>query len=536
MNGNVETIVINNWKGAMTNFQNGDMNSGRSYVQVVSGANPFAKPGTLTWNNAAVQINPTEDVITDLIMAGKERVESGVLYVYAIGHTGRLYKIQVNDPTTYNPDYDNPVLIATLAVNSPTFTRGGFIDFYGTTQKIYIGHDKGVTSINFDGSGEAFVGVLASWKQNVPRPIKQFLGKMYIGNEANLAEIDSSLTVTSYTKLSPGFPANSQVRDIDVTPDGIYLQAVVSTTALNDITAYAQNSANNGNADSFIFKWNGTDTGYTAFDTFPSYSLTANTTFGPYQYTFGYDQYGSAVYNPVTKIISGTEAQSPLPNAVAGSGNMVMYMQPLYFDGVMECDLNCWGNFDFEVGYPGYWDLMYINAKAPETDVVLCPFLLPVSNASLGASSNGYANNVFSVSKMYFSTMETSSAPSTKYRLYKWSPNTSADVPNTNVLEGAVYQTQTQLFSKKIQIKEVRVYGEPWVAQNAFTIDLIGSAGTPIGSKSFVAGTNLTIGDDFAWFTPDCPPTYALGIAVTNDGATNNTINKVEIDYTVGGK
>jgi hypothetical protein len=98
-----------------------------------------------------------------------------------------------------------------------------------------------------------------------------------------------------------------------------------------------------------------------------------------------------------------------------------------------------------------------------------------------------------------------------------------------------------------VAIKEVRVYGEPWVANNSFTIDLIGSNSgrsgaqgntTPISgaSKTFTAGTNLTIGDDFAWYTPQSAPTYAIGLAITNLGTANHVINKVEIDYVMAGK
>ncbi len=148
----VKTLVIDNFTGGMTQYTDGDINSGRSNVFVSSGANPFARPGNLTWNPDSTQIDPAGSVITDLIMDGKERVENGILYVYAIGHTGRLYKIQVNDPSSYNADYDNPVLLATLTAETPTFTRGGSIDFFGSTERIYIGHDKGVTRIDFDGT------------------------------------------------------------------------------------------------------------------------------------------------------------------------------------------------------------------------------------------------------------------------------------------------------------------------------------------------------------------------------------------------
>lgn len=537
----INTLTVDNFKGSMTAYSDGNINSGFTYVVNTFGANPFSKPGNLTWCNDSIQIDSAGSVITDLIMAGRERVENGILYVYAIGHTGRVYKIQVNDPTTFNPDYDNPVLLTTITSGTPTFTRGGFINFFGDTEKIYIGHDKGVTTINFDGTGEAVVS--GTWTQTVPRPLKQFTGKLFVGNGSNIAEIDSTATVTTSTKLSPGFPTNSQVRDIDVTPDGNYLQIVVSTLALSDITVGTQDTSNTSNTSSYIFKWNGTDVGYTAFDTFPSYSLTANTIFGPYQYTFGYDQFGAAVYNPVNKLLTMQEVYSPLPNAVSSTGNLLMHMSPLSFGGFLEADIITYGTLDFEVG-PGYWDLFGQYATGSETDVAQVPFMTPVSNFGLGSSSNGYTDSIYGTSKFYFSTLETSSAPTTKYKLYKWILNTSPSVSQGTPLVGAVYQTQNQLFSKKVTVKQVRIYSEPWVAGASFSIDLIGSSGTTItnGSKTFTAqNSNATapmyVGTDYAWWDPDVQPTYALGVLITNLGETNHTIMKIEIDVdSQGGK
>lgn len=530
-----QTLVIDNFAGRLTGYSDGDINSGFAYNLNTFGNNPLntAEYGNLTWSEMGVQIDAAGSVVTDMIMAGKVRVESGILYVYAIGHTGRLYKIQVNDPTTFNPDYDNPVLLATLSINSPTFTRGGSIDFYGATQKIYIGHDKGVTSINFNGTGEAFVGVLGSWTQTVPRPLKQFIGVLYIGNGSNIAAIDTTATVTSYAKLSPSFPTNSQVRDIDVSPDGTYLQAVVSQIALPDITSSAQDTTSTASSESYIFKWNGTDAGYTSFATFPSFSLSANIMFQNYQYTFGTDQYGMAVYNPNDKIITSSDEIAPLPNAVNSTGNIVTWMAPLYYIDHLELTCGFWGPMDYELG-TGYWAPFGQVATDAETDIIQVPFQLPVSNFGLGSSSNGYPDNVFSTAKVYFSTLETSAGPTTKYRLYKWSP-----IPTTNgTAISGIYQTQKQIFSKKIQIKEVRIYGAPWVANNEFTIDMVGSDGAPIpgGSKTFTAGSNLTIGNDFAWYTPQAAPTFCVGLRVTNSGTANHVISKVEIDFSSGGK
>ncbi len=528
------TLEITNWKGTLTSIQNGNVNSGLAYSLNTFANDPFVKPNNLTWSQTSTLIDPNGSVITDLIMAGKERVENGVLYVYAIGHTGRLYKIQVNDPASYNPDYDNPVLLTTLTIGSPTFTRGGSIEFFGATEKIYIGHDLGVTSVNFNGTGEATIS--GTWTQTVPRPFIQFVGKLYVGNGSNLAEIDSTGTVTTSTKLSPGFPTNTQVRDIDVSPEGTYMEMVVTRLALGDITSANQDITVTANSESYIFKWNGTDTGYTSFTTFPSFSLTSNIMFGNSQYTFGYDQFEMAIFNPNTKIITAQQEFAPMPNAVVSNGNLVTWMTPLFYIDHLELTGGVFGNFDRDVQV-GYWSTFGQVATSPETDIIQVPCQIQVSNFGQGASSNGYANNIFSTAKVYFSTLETSSAPTTKYRFYKWKSAGVLGVNSTPILN-AIYQTQVQLFSKKVKPTEIRIYGEPWLSGNSFTIDLIGSDGNPItgASKTFTAGGNLTIGDDFAWYGPQSAPTYAIGLSVTNLGGANFFISKVEIDYNEAGK
>jgi hypothetical protein len=265
--------------------------------------------------------------------------------------------------------------------------------------------------------------------------------------------------------------------------------------------------------------------------------MNANIMFGDFQYTFGNDQFGHAIYNPTRKIIEEAEVQPPLPGAVVSNGNLVSWICPLYFGGSLQGLCNTYGSLNREVG-PGYWTNFVQVATGTETDVLRTPCQIMVSNFGFGSSSNNYPDNVYGTAKIYFSTLETSSAPTTKYKFYKWSFITSMSVNNAYVPMPGVYQTQVQLLSKKATIKEVRVYGEPWVADNSFLIDIIGSAGTPItgASKTFTAGTNLTVGDDYAWYTPQPAPTYAIGLRVTNVGTTNHTIKKVEIDYALGGK
>lgn len=527
----VITKAITNFGGRLTRLNIGDVNSGLAKYQQTFGADPYVKPGQLTWQENAVQIDPSYSVVTDLVMDGQERIESGVTYVYAVGHTGRVYKIQVNDPASYNPNYDNPVLLTTLTVGSPTFTRGGSLDFFGSTERIYIGHDKGITRIDINGANETALS--GSFVQNVPRPLKQFIGKLYAGNGPNVAEIDSTGTVTSSTKISPGFPDNTQVRDLDLSTDGNYLHAVVSRLALADLTSPTQDTTYLSNTESYIFKWNGVDMGTTAVDSYTSFSLNANTLFGDYQYVFGYDIAGAAVFAPTQKILTLPLTQSPLPNNVVSDGNIVAWGTVEFYNGFLRGCNFLYGSFDQDIP-TGLWRQSAYPASGAELDVVRSPWSMLVSNFGLGSVVNGYPNGVFGTGKVYFSTLETSPAPTVKYKFYKFYTVSSG----FSTSQSGVYETQNELFSEKIAIKEIRVYGEPWIAGNSFKIDIIDSSLSPItnGTKTFTAGTNLTIGKDFAWYNPGINKIYSYGIRISNLGSTNNTINKIEIDYTAGGQ
>lgn len=534
------TLLIDQFNGRLTRQNIGLMESGLAKYGTSFGNDPFSNPGNLTWLEAPIQIDPNASVITDLIMAARPRLESGITYVYAIGHTGRLYKIQVNDPTTYNPNYDNPVLLATLAVNTPTFKYGSSIQFYGATEKIYIGHDKGVTSINYDGTGEAFVGALGSWTQNVPRPSVNFIGVTYWGNGANLAAIDSTATVTSYSKLSPGFPVGTYVRDLDVSPNGIYLQAIVSRLNSPDLTSASQDTTSLSSTDSYRFLWNGTDTGYTSFESYSGYSINSNISYGPYSYTMGYDLGGAALYTGNTKTISLPNSVSPNFEAMFSTGNLLGFGAPEQSSNALAGAILTYGQYDNEVPL-GLFRLLRKTATSPETDVVQLPVCLTVSNLFYGSSSAGYTNNQVGSAKIYFSTLETSSAPTTKYRFYKF---TTVPTGLGTAIAG-VYETQNQtsvrlfrnILKKKLKCTEVRVYVEPLVANNSFQIDLIGDDYTPIAgtTKVFTVGTNATVGDDRVAYNPSMAPTHSLGIRVSNLGSKNWVVDKIELDIDESG-
>lgn len=525
------TLVIDNFGGRLTRYDDGDINSGLAKYANTFGNDAFSSPGNLTWFEAPTRIDPSQTVITDLIMAARPRLESGITYVYAIGHTGRLYKIQVNDPTTYNPDYDTPVLLATLTAETPTFKYGSSIQFYGATEKIFIGHDRGVTKINFNGTSETFVGTQASYTSGVPRPSVQFNGKMYFGNGTNLVEIDSTELVISYVKLSPGFPSGTQVRDVDVTPDGNYVTIVVSRVAQADMTVITQDTNALSSSDSYFIFWNGVTVGYTSYNPYNSYSQTSSTSFGQSSYTLGYDLGGTGLYSGGQKLASLPNSLSPNFGAMFSTGNLVGFGAPEQDSSVLKGSLLTYGSYDREI-QEGLFRFFRISATT-QTDIQQMPTCVIVSNLFYGASSAGYSGNRVGAAKLYFSALETDSGPTTKYWLYKF---TTVPTGSGTAIAG-VYETQNQLFSKKVTIKEVRLYCRPLATNNAFTIALIGSSGNVItnSSKTFTVGSNVTAGEDLVRYNPAIDRTYLLGARITNSGSVNWTGMKLEIDYEEAG-
>lgn len=535
------TKIIDDWTGKLTRDNIEEMNSGKALYSSTFGNDPFSNPNTLTWLETATRIDPTGAVITDLIVAQATRLENGITYSYAIGHTGRLYKIQVNDPTTYNPNYDNPVLLSTLTINSPTFKFGSSINFFGATERIYIGHDLGFTRIDTSGANETFIGVLGSYTANVPRPAVQFGGMLYGGNGTNLVQIDTSPIVITYAKFTTAFPVGSQVRDLDVSPDGNYLQIIVSRIPQSDITSTTQDTTSLSSSQSFRYLWNGADQVPSSYESYNSYSINANISFGSHSYTMGYDLGGGAVYTDGTKILTLANAISPTPNSLFSTGNLLGFATPENSSNAMKGEVMFYGQYDKEIPL-GLFRLLRLTAGSPQTDVIQIPSCSIVSNLFYGSSSAGYVGNQVGSAKLYFSTLETSSAPTTAYKFYKFTT-----VPTgTGTAIGGVYETQgmssfrlfRSILKKGFYCQEVRFYTEPLVANNSFQIDLIGANGNPISgtTKVFTVGGNISAGVEYVAYNPQMAPVHVLGLRITNLGTANWVGFKCELDIEEAGK
>ncbi len=589
-------VITSNFLGNLSRVPNGYLDSGLARYQTTTGCNPFMKPTVLSFMETPRDI--TKGVITDFVIASKERIESGVVYQYAVGHLGRIYKIQVNDAATNNPDYDTPVLLTTLlstyvlasttgfnagdnvtsssggvgvvkgvsgnaitiqitsgtflatngitdtttsnsttitTVFAPTFKFGHSIEFY--SGYMWIGHDTGVTRVTFDGTGQVPVttSLVYSWVQNVPRQSQLFVGSIYFGNGTNIAEVTSGLIVTTYTRLSPGFPSEYQVRDLDVTADGVYLEMTVVRCPLEDITSTSPDTTSIGAIDSEAAYWNGVNDGVTTFLSFPNYAQGAYATFGQYEYLFGQDPISATLSTPQGKLLTLEGAQNPLPNAISNLGSLIAWMAPENLSTGLVAALHAYGQFDQD-SQPAHFRLGSFSSTLEDGDVLKVGVMIPVSNYSKGGQNSGYANQIIGTGKIYFSTIEYDGSV-TRYGFYAFSLYPTGS--GTSI--GGVYETQQQLFAKKVTPKEVRVYLEPCVEGQSFRVDLIGIDGNVLsdssGLNTFTAGdARFPLGETIAWYNPKVSPTPAIGWRITNLGTVTPFIHKVEIDPVVYGK
>lgn len=531
----IKTLTVDNFTGNLTRFRTGDINSGKAYQDTSWGYTSFALPPALTFNQSPISIGGA--VVTDLIVAGKCRIESGITYTYAIGHTGRLYKIQVNNPVTFNPDYDNPVLLATLS-NGQTFNYGASLDFYqsATSEKIWIGTDQGMTKINFDGTGETVIGTTDSthWVFAVPRVQRQEVGKIYVTNGSNLAEIDSSETVTTYTKINPGFPANYQARDLDSTADGRYVVITITRSPAGSILTTTPD-LNNTVSDSIIAYWNGTDPAVSSFNSTPNFVQTCYHTFGQNEYIFGYDITGAIISNPNKKLFFLPWAVAPSTNAVSSTGDFVGWCQVEGANGNNTTNATAnfmiYGNIDIESPV-GLYRQIRLTSSLTNGDIIRVPFMQLVSTEQFAGPTSGYALTPFgnyniATGKTYFSTLEFDGV-TTAYKLYSFK--------NALDLLSAVctgnYDTQIEIMSQKTTIPEYRVYTDPSAGNESFTVSILGSNGLPLSGTTQTFTANP--GDDRFKYNPSMLPTQAIGLRVTNVTGLP-IIHKVEIDYTHAG-
>lgn len=539
----MSTIVIDNWTGALTRNSFGNINSGLAKFDTSWGYNPFFNTGQLTWFKAPGDL--TSGLSGDLLLAAQSKIVSGQQETYAISNTGNLWKITGEGGGT--------ALVAALSSGSPTFLYGASLKIFNG--KIWIGHDKGVTKIAFDGSGETQVGTWASdFVQNTYRPLTPFIGSLFVGNttdatNTNIGKIDNTeaLTVSVLTGAL-GKNGDVYVRDLDVTPDLTYL--VISTSNVNTENMTPVNDTNNGaSGNSNKYYYNGTDISWTNGISLPGFGITALNTFGPFEYSMMYDTFGTALYQGGKKIWTLRNMKSPFPNAIESTGNFLTWtaMEMVWnLDtqaGRLNGGLYYYGQLD-ENTPVGLWRLNRWTSANAAGQIYQAPFNHFTTNRYV-STDNGVppqAKVDSNGTHIYSYVDYTSSGAANKFYYFYAAPPDDSPAGWSGAVAG-VYETQTQMFSKKIVIKQARVYTNPTGSGDSFQIDFIGPDGTIItnGTSTYLyaAGTDVTKlqgPQDRINFNPTQTPTYGIGIRLTNVGSTNMVINKVELDWEESGQ
>lgn len=534
-----QTIVIDNFTGSLTRRRIGMLNSGLAYFDTSWGYNPFAEPGSLTWNSDPNDITQSLD---GLLIAGKTRVESGINYLYGITNSAHFVKIKTSDDTITD--------LHTFSTGTPTFKFGSSLDFYNG--KVWITNDKGVSRIDFDGTNETQVG---SWDsshfiQNTYHPLIDFEGKLYVGNttdgtSTNIGEIDSTNLITNYSRLSPALPTGTYVRDMDVTSDFSYMLISASFIPQEDYTPATppSNAVNSYAGDSFLFKWNGTDIGISAGISLPNFGITALNSFGQSEYSFMYDILGSALYEGGRKLLTLPANKSPLPNASASSGNFLVWAVPESGDITstrLTSSVNYYGNLDSE-NPVGLWRM--VRSYSDGFLVNNIPFALFVQNQNTTVTSLAAFTSI--PNKIYFSEQAVDTGGTITNYLNSFTVSTNPRAALSVVpAYGATWTSQSQLFKKKVTVGEIRVYCDETVAGNKFQINLLDQSSDPVNSNvmtyEYAAGTDITKLQGQLTrinFNPVTPRLMGVGIEIINLSTTTNMrIRKVEIDISPAGQ
>lgn len=543
-----QTIEITNFGGRLTRKLNGDLNSGLSKFVQSWGYDPFSKPDNLTWLETPVDITSS---ITDLVVAAKSRYEGGIQYIYAIGNTGKLYKIQPMQSGNPNiPNLDSIVGITSIMANSPLWNNGASMEFFGATEKIYISSDLQINSANLpqDMIADVVVGNANNYKSSF-HPLKQFIGKLFFGNGNTIGAIDSTGTVTSsiigtgqgnlYSELNPSLGVNTTIHDLDLSTDGNYLLITASNIINEPIGIVNHDSLSSASSDGYLSLWNASDATITSTTTIPSYAVTALQTYLSNNYFFSSDALGASLSDGTNKILTLPNNKSPLPNSTIANGNFICWISPeLSNDGTgINASMYYFGSLDQE-NPSGLYRVMRYSSTLTSGFIYQTPLNILTSNKYSSLNTARTAINTFGYGKHYFSVWDLNSSTNSYKFLYFLITPSGSGTPQLGV-----YETQTQFFGKQITIKQIRVYTEPTVANNGFQIDCIGSDGTVITNGTFTytfaSGTDVTKLQgalERIDFNPAMKGTFALGLRVTNTGTVNMTIKKIEVDWQFSGK
>lgn len=550
----IQTKVITNFSGRLTRIVNGDLDSGFAKFATSFGYDPFSKPMNLTWLETPTSIVGIPAAMPEAAAVINSSNTRGP-EVFILDHLGNLY--DVRSATNTNSNLNSIIGIA--SVKTTNFLKGASIEFFGSIAggsfdgdlqpKLYCGGDEKVVRVNADGSAEETVGTAGNYLAWT-HPLKKFAGSLYFGNRNTIGQIDGTGTVVSsvlntglgntYSTLNPALGASMKISALDVSPSEDYLLAAASDVSdLENVGSNITDYWQTGNpTESKIFYWNGSDQTITAKTTTPSFAISALKTYLKNMAFFATDTFGSALVLNNSKILTLPNNKTPARNAVALNGNFLTWANPEIDSTNRYLSLYYFGSLDQE-NPPGLYRVLRWTTAQASGFVDRVGLNVLVSNFYKTINSPATSTFVtFGYGKHYLGLYSQAGSTRQYYLLSFLITSTGTGTPQLGV-----YETQTQLFSKRIGISQIRVYIEPSVAGNAFTLDMIGSDGTiiPSGTYTYTHGdlTDPLSGSTAVErinFNVNARTQYALGIRLTNTGTTNMTFKKIEVDYTEEGK
>ena len=548
-----KTIEITNFGGRLTRINNGDLNSGFAKFSNSWGYDPFSKPMNLTWFEEPTEITGP---INALPLDAKATAKSGVTNaeVFLIAQNGNLYTIQSSSTT--NANVDSVIGIASVKAGGATYNFGASMDFYaavgsvgGSSEQIYIGHDVAVNRVNFDGTADAPVGSQGFYAPNVFRPLRQFIGKLFFGNKNTLGSIDSTGTVTSpvssvagsslYSDINPVLPVEMNIQDLDLTPDGNYLLLTAAEQNNYNVTAIPNNYYNLA-IDSALYKWNALNPGITALTSLPGYFVTALQTYLGSNIFFSNNAFGGSVADETQKILTLPNNQPPAPNATCVNGNFLTWacVESEPGSNRNRVTLYYFGSLDQE-NPAGLYRLMRYSGGSLNGYVFQAQMNLMVANNYTNVNPSYSSIFSYGYGKHYIGAGAITTGGSQTRALLRFNVNSTG----SGTPQSGAYETQNQLFSKRISIAQIRVYCDPTVTGNGFQLDVIEADNTltPNGTfnYSFVAGSDETKMQgslERINFNPNMKTLFSVGLRIANTGSTNMVIKKIEVDYTEEGR
>lgn len=556
-----QTIVINNFGGRLTRILNGELNSGFAKFNTSFGYDPFTKPMNLTWLEQPQSVAG----ITTTIVAGINQLRpvntlNPTSTTFVVGPY-TIWKIAVGDATT-----DSVVGVQSALGTTDAYDWGASMAFFGQKGNLLIANEGviyragsvvGLNNVTLSGANSILT--VSNNMATEVHPMKNFAGKLIFGNGPSIGAIDSTYTVVSsiftinelfvnggvpqYSQLNPPLPANEFIWDIDTSNDNNYLLLNASTAYPERILFFPVDRTYVAPAEGLVYGWNGVDAGVTTATTIPSGTTTASDTYLQQRVFFMNDEFGSAMNDGVRKIVSLPNNKSPLPNATSPNGGFVTWVCPevTSSDTKRVASMYYYGALD-EESPTGLYRLFRFESPLANGFVYQVPYHDVVSNGYKTVNNSASSIVQTSVGKHYFSLFNVSPAVQNASTLgagglFRFNVTSTSGNP----IQAGVYETQTQLFQKRIHVEQIRVYTETTVSGNGFQLDIIDVDGDSLQTftYSFVAGDDITRlqgGLQRINFNPTADIGYGFGIRITNTGTTNMTIKKVEIDWGEEGK